>query len=114
MVMTRVDFWKRHAALETPEGRYALHREYYGQYVEAANIRIPTYLLDKCRVALAAGDHYFNSPYTSLRDWDELSLSTQMDVRVTKLRKENKDGWSLSFNICVLKEAALRQLEAGQ
>ena len=110
--MTREEFWKRHDALKSGEEKYALHREYYGQYVEVANVRIPDDILDKCRVALAAGDHHLNSPYTSLKDWDSMSLSTQMDVRITKLRKANKDGWSLSFNTCVLKEAARRQLEA--
>ena len=47
-----------------------------------------------------------NGPYTSLEDWDAL-------VYLTKGRMRESDStWSLSFNTCVLKEAARMMLEA--
>ena len=109
--MNRKEYMARNSAAKDRAEAFALHCEYYRQYVDIANVRIPADLLDTCREALKNGDHYFNSPYTHLREWDNLSLTTQLDARITKLRKENGEGWSLSFNTCVLKEAARKALE---
>lgn len=120
MSMTRKEFWERHAAIVQREtdgtavppssthydhaAHQALHREYYSQWAVRIG-PLPADLLRRCKEALDAGDVHMNSPYTSLKEWDD------MRNRTRNLR-EHEGGWSLSFNTCVLKEAARLQIEA--
>lgn len=117
-IMTRAEMWERHAAIgKLPDGDqmaayHALHREYFGAYVKAFGIKAPQHLLPGCRKALAAGDEHMNSPYTRLEDWDAAQHRTRSNPALQKALYANGEGWSLSVNICLLKEAARQQIEA--
>lgn len=118
--MTRSEFWDRHDAIVkrdaegvavapaaagyNKEEHQALHREYYSQWARKIG-PLPTDLLRRCRKALEAGDMHLNSPFTSLMEWDA------MQSRTKGVFRESDGVWSLSFNICVLKEAARLQIE---
>jgi hypothetical protein len=115
-VLTRKEFWERHDALKDLDNdahraeAYKLHRDYWGRYVKAFNIRVHSSdLLKRCAQAVAAGDNHLNSPYTTLNEWDRMKLPQH----VVKALRENGEGYSLSVNTCVWKEAARRQLEAN-
>lgn len=118
--MTRKEFWERHAAIVkrdaegvaiapsaagyNKEAHQALHREYYSQWARKVG-PLPADLLRRCRQALDAGDMHMNRPFTSLEEWDKMQGRTKGAFR------EYEGGWSLSFNVCVLKEAARLQIE---
>ncbi|MER9178918.1 hypothetical protein [Mesorhizobium sp. M0767] len=105
-IMTRAQFWERHDAICK-----ALHREYFGAYVKEFRIRAPAHLIPMCREALAAGDMHMNSPFTSLKDWDQADYITRGNPFLQSALKANGEGWSPSVNICLLKEAARQQIE---
>lgn len=112
-IITREEFGKRFDAVRNEpnwkELHAALHREYYGAYVKAFNIKLRNKdLLRRCREALEADDVYMNSPHTSLREWDDMKLPSQ----VVQALRSNGEGYSLSTNICIWKEAARQQIEA--
>lgn len=121
MPMTRKEFWDRHHAIHgetkaiNTELSLALHREYYSQYALMVQVEhyIPLALVDKCKEALAAGDYWFNSPYTRLKDWYDLGYLTKVPA-IAELRRINGESWSESFNTCVLKEAVRLYLERDQ
>ena len=115
-VLTRKEFWERHDALKDLDNdahhveAYKLHRDYWGRYVKAFNIRVRSSdLLKRCAQAVAAGDNHLNSPYTNLNEWDRLVLPPG----IIKVLRENGEGYSPSVNTCVWKEAARQQMEAG-
>ena len=108
MAMTREEFWKRHDALNKNNrpydnvANYKLHREYYSQWADG--IKFAATFIDRVAACLANGDEYLNG--IPLHEWDAMQHRT-------KGRMRESDGcWSLSFNTCVLKEAAKSQCEA--
>jgi hypothetical protein len=98
--MTRQEY------LQDSENR---HREYWAQYVNSQ-----TRKLVKERIGLktlqASTDEHFND--TGLIRWDCLASTTRSYVLGYKLR-DNGETWSLSANICILKEAAQQLLEGA-
>ena len=115
-VLTRKEFWERRDALKDLDNdahrteAYKLHRDYWGRYVKAFDIKVRSSdLLKRCAQAVAAGDNHLNSPFTSLNEWDCMKLSP----RVVRALCENGEGYSASVNTCVWKEAARQQLEAN-
>lgn len=120
-ILTRKEFWERHDAIfartdidRAEQSREAckLHRDYYGRYVKAFNIKLHNNkLLERCAQAIEAGDEHMNSPYTDLkRDWDVLTLSPN----VVRVLRQAGEGYSASVNTCVWKEAARQQIEAAK
>lgn len=116
-VLTRVEFWERHDAIwresKTPkEDSYKLHRDYWGRYVKAFNVKPPMELVAACRAAIQAGDEYMNSPYTQLPQWDRYYRNVfDMNIPMHKALKASGESWSLSTHICILKEAMRQHLE---
>jgi hypothetical protein len=112
-IMTQNELLAKLHLTNDKEERFSLHREYWGSYVKKFNIKAPDRLIPKCKAALQAGDRYFNSPHTQLNDWDRLLTSTQSNFKLCKALRENGEGnLTLSINICLLKEAAMQQVEA--
>ena len=114
-ILTRKEFWERHDAIDTVNDRkaaYELHRDYWGRYVKAFNIKLTNRrLLARCALAVSEGDEHMNSPYTDLkRDWDVLTLP----ANVVRVLREAGEGYSASVNTCIWKEAARQQIEAAQ
>lgn len=114
-ILTRKEFWERHDAIDTINNRkaaYELHRDYWGRYVKAFNIKLHNKkLLERCALAVSEGDEYMNSPYTDLkRDWDVLTLSPN----VVRVLRQAGECYSASVNPCIWKEAARQQIEAAR
>lgn len=117
-ILTRKEFWERHGALKNLDNEtrskaaYELHRDYWGRYVKAFNIKVPfADLMKRCAQAIEDGDEYMNSPYTDLkRDWDALTLSPN----VVRVLRQTGEGYSASVNTCIWKEAARQQIEAAK
>ncbi len=84
----------------------ATHREYYAQFVNDFVKRIVERFIGKKEV-LASTDKCFND--IPLEKWDKLANYNRTHVS-SSLLKQSKEGWSLSTNICILKEAA-RQIK---
>ena len=112
-IMTRNELLAKLHLTNDKEGRFSLHREYWGAYVKKFDIKAPDHLIPKCKAALQAGDRHLNSPHTQLNDWDRLLPSTRSNSELLKALRENGEGGlTLSINICLLKEAAMQQVEA--
>lgn len=121
--ITRAEFWKHFdAARGAPNWQdlhLELHRAYWGAYVEAFQIKAPQHLVAACRAAVTQPDKepdwHFNSPYTSLQQWDALDAWQQAGKSgLQKALRDNGEGWSASVNICLLKEAMRRHIERGE
>lgn len=118
-IMTKAEFWDRHKAQCKAEGQgtydkiahFALHREYWGKYVRAFNIKPPMHLVDACRKAIAEGDEHMNSPYTALKSWDDQMPFTGNIHGLREALRENGEAWCLSTNTCLLKEAMRQHIE---
>ena len=118
-ILTRKEFWELHDAIfartdidraEQSREAYKLHRDYWGRYVMAFNIKVHNAgLLKRCAQAVADGDEHMNSPYTSSRDWDLMTLPPH----VVRVLRETGEGYSSSVNTCIWKEAARQQVEAN-
>lgn len=124
--MTRAEFWEKHDAIKQLNAQgvaiapssplydrdayFALHRAYHGQWAQHVG-KLPADLLARCKQALEAGDAHMNSPFTALKEWDEMAYLTK--GRFAEDHGTWK-GWSLSLNTGILKEAARMQIEASK
>lgn len=119
-ILDRKEFWALHDAIfaRTDIDRtaqsleaYKLHRDYWGRYVKAFNIKVRNAaLMTRCKQAVEAGDEYMNSPYTQLREWDIMTLP----AHVVAVLRQTGEGYSASVNTCIWKEAARQQIEAAK
>lgn len=98
---------KDYMAIRGQEAARAAHRKYYGEVGEAAGVRVPAHIVDWCRKCLRNGDEHFNR--IGLPTWDRLAEPYR--PAITKALKERGDVWALAMGVCVMKEAARRQIE---
>jgi hypothetical protein len=118
-IFSRAEFWRRHDAInratrdDDRAAREALHDEYWGQYLEVFRIKAPANMIEASERAWRAGDRWFNSPYTTLQQWDCLEHRFRQIPGLVKTLRENGEAWSLSVSICLLKSAMRRHMIAA-
>lgn len=121
-IMTRAQFWERHDALRLVHkdnaafsaAALALHEEYWGAYVKAFNVRAPEALMPAFREAYAAGDVHMNpsSGGPQIAHIDNYMRAISYTPGLVPALQRNGEGWTLSSNVCLIKEAARQQIVA--
>lgn len=111
--MTRTEYLDANTAANTAEERRAIHRAYVAQYVSPALVATiaKQFGIDRLRAAFAEGPHMNAIP---LAKWDDLEHLTKAFPYTTKRKELGEGGWTLSFNVCVLKEAARQAIEQAE
>ena len=109
--MSRAEYMRLYSEYNgNDEAQHRIHRAYYAQFVNELARSVARDLLPKL---LASKDRYFNDT-TTLPMFDRYApLMKQHIARVDKKLNSRRVGtWSLSDNICVLKEACRQTVEA--
>jgi hypothetical protein len=85
------------------------HQTYYAQFVTESHRRLVDNVFKVERLASYKDQVYFND--AANQRWDNLAGICHQYTDRSKL-KQAGEGWSLTTNICILKEAARQLVEA--
>lgn len=83
------------------------HNEYYGEIVSLANITAPSWIMEM--VKDSNDDHYNDIPLTK---WDSAGQSITQNFKIKSILEERGDSLTAAGIVCMMKQAAKRQLKA--
>ena len=110
-MMTRKVFWVRYdAGPDADVDKWALHREYYAQFVnEQVRALVLRSFGRSALIECYKRDRAFNTPNMPLRQWDV--LVSALPYGIVEQLKEAGDWLSQGTGVCILKEAARQVAE---
>lgn len=111
VVCTADEMMTREMYMNAPKDEaWAAHRRFYGQIVKAAGVKVSVEMMVRSRKALSDGDEHLNS--ISLAEW--YNAATLYRGAISRALKAHGDFYSEAGGVCVMKEAARRQIEAEE